>query len=147
MRTINQAGLDIIKKWEGCELTAYQDGGGVWTIGVGHTKDVQEGDEITEDQADVYLQDDLKDAISAVESAVHVFIYDNQFAACTSLAFNIGGGAFTSSTLVKKLNAGDVKGAANEFPRWNKDNGVEVKGLTYRRYGEQQLFLTPDVSC
>jgi lysozyme len=146
MREVNQACLDIIKKWEGCKLEAYDDGGGVWTIGVGHTKGVQKGDTITELQADDFLQEDLSDATAGVQNAVKVMLSDNQFAACVSLAFNIGSGGFAGSTLVKKLNASDYIGAANEFPRWNKDNGVEVKGLTYRRYGEQQLFLTPDTS-
>lgn len=131
-----------IKTAEGLRLTAYKDGGGVWTIGYGHTgSDVREGLTIPLSEAERLLTRDLRVAEGHVNDAVKVKLTQNQFDALVSFVYNVGGGAFRSSTLLKLLNAGDYEGAANQFPRWNKDNGKVVNGLTNRRHEERELFL------
>lgn len=133
----------VIKEAEGLRLEAYKDGGGVWTIGYGHTgKEVKKGLQIDLTAAEAYLTLDLQTAEDAVNKSVKVNLTQNQFDALVSLAYNIGATAFKSSTLVKLLNKGKYDEAAEEFPRWNKDNGKVVDGLTNRRVKERALFLS-----
>ena len=144
-RLINSAGLDIIKRFEGCKLTAYHDVAGIWTIGYGHIKGVYPGLVWTQEQADQALEDDLTGTEMAVESACRgVPTADNEMSAMISLAFNIGTGALRGSTLLAKHRAGDRDGAAHEFLNWNKArvNGVlqPVNGLTRRRIAEFYLY-------
>jgi lysozyme len=141
---INDEGFKLLTTFEGCELKAYDDGGGVWTIGYGHTKGVFEGMSITQAQAEQFLQDDLEKFESFVEDAVKVTVNDDQYSALVCFCFNVGpgNGGFGSSTLLKKLNAGDYKGASGQFLRWNKVNGEPWLGLTRRRLAEQALFLS-----
>lgn len=139
MQTVNK---QAIKTAEGLRLTAYLDTGGVWTIGYGHTGgDVREGLTIPLSEAERLLTRDLRVAEGHVNDAVKVKLTQNQFDALVSFVYNVGGGAFRSSTLLKLLNAGDYDGAANQLPRWNKDNGKVVNGLTNRRREERELFL------
>lgn len=133
---------------EGFSLTVYQDTGGVWTVGYGHKVLPKDGlypytskREITQEEADTFYANDSAIAERAVTNAVRVPLTENQRAALVSLAFNIGAGAFVGSTLVRKLNAGDIAGAADEFLRWVYDNGVRVEGLANRRERERELFL------
>lgn len=142
IRTINDAALQLIKSFEGCRLTAYQDQRGIWTAGFGHTGNVNEGDVITQEQADQYLLGDLQHAESTVGRLVHVDISDNQFGALCSLTYNIGSGNFQSSTMLKLINKDDFADAANEFLKWNHVNGVPNDGLLRRRSAERDLFLT-----
>lgn len=141
---INQKGLELIKKYEGCRLLAYKCPAGVWTIGYGHTADVKSGMAITKADAERLLLQDLKRFEEGVEALVKVPLTSNQFSALVSFAFNCGLAALRSSTLLKKLNIGDLNGAAREILRWDKVNKKPVEGLTKRRKEEQQLFLTPD---
>ena len=134
-------GIDLIKKYEGCRLTAYKCPAGVYTIGYGHTKGVKKGVKITQIQAEAYLKQDLVVYENAVSKYVKVPINQNQFDALVSFSFNCGTGALKTSTLLDKLNKKDYKGAASEFLRWNKSNGKVLKGLTNRRKEEQELFL------
>jgi GH24 family phage-related lysozyme (muramidase) len=143
-RQINQAGLDLIKRFEGCKLRAYRDPVGVVTIGYGHTRTARLGQSITNQQAEALLRQDIAEFEDAVESLIDVPLTDNQFAALVSLAFNIGAGALRRSTLRQKLNAGDYSGAAREFLRWDKGGGRVLKGLSRRRYAEMTLFLRAD---
>lgn len=144
-RSVNQAGLELVKAFEGLFLTAYKCPAGVWTIGYGHTGlehndgTVYEGRKITEAEGESLLQYDLGKFAKRVESGATVPLDDNQFAALVSFDFNTGG--FLDSTLRKKLNAGDYGGAAEEFLRWNKADGKELAGLTRRRKSERNLFL------
>ena len=140
--TTSQAGIDLITSFEGCRLTAYQDSVGVWTIGYGHTSGVYQGMTITEEEAIAFLRQDLKTAENAVNNNVTYGINQNQFDALVSFTFNVGTGNFTSSTLLKKLNAGDVNGAANEFDRWIYAGGQVLEGLVRRRAAEKQMFLS-----
>ena len=145
------AGRKAITAHEGNVLTAYPDpatGGEPWTIGVGHTSaaglpKVVKGMRITAAQSDEILSRDLKTFEAGVRSAVKVPLNQNEFDALVSLAFNIGLGAFSKSTLVKKLNAGDRAGAADQFLVWNKAAGKVMKGLSSRRASERSLFLKP----
>lgn len=142
---ISNKGRDFIKGFEKLELKAYPDpgtGGKPWTIGWGHTKGVKPGDQITQAQAEAFLREDLAVFEAAVNSAIKRPMTQSQFDAMVSLAFNIGGANFASSTLVKKFNAGDVQGAAAQFPRWKNANGKEMKGLVRRRAAERELFLS-----
>ncbi|PWJ76387.1 lysozyme [Pseudaminobacter salicylatoxidans] len=154
MRT-SQSGRGDIARREGTVLTAYQDSAGIWTIGTGHTSaagapKVVKGMKISAWEADQILTRDLAAVEGQVSAAVKVPLNQNEFDALVSLCFNIGGGAFKNSTLVRKLNAGDRAGAANQFLVWNKitKNGkkVELRGLTIRRQDERKQFLTPFVT-
>ena len=139
-------GVDLICGFEGLRLKAYDDGVGVWTIGFGTTIypngiRVKKGDTCTEAQAKAYMAHDLKKFESAVNNAVTVPINQNQFDALVSLAYNIGTGAFSKSTLVKKLNAGDIRGAADQFDVWVNAGGKRMQGLANRRAKEKEVFL------
>ncbi|MEG4110174.1 glycoside hydrolase family protein [Microcoleus sp. S13_C5] len=139
---INGEGFKLLTTFEGCELTAYDDGGGVWTIGYGHTgDDVFPGQTISQTQAEELLHLDLEKFESFVEDAVEVEINDNHFSALVCFCFNVGPEAFGDSTLLKLLNQGNYQGAANQFPVWNKVNGEPWLGLTRRRLAERALFL------
>lgn len=140
---ISTNGIDLICSFEGLRLKAYDDGVGVWTIGYGTTvingRKVKKGDTCTLEQAKSYMAQDLKQFESAVNQ-VKVPLNQNQYDALVSLAYNIGVGAFLSSTLFKKLNAKDYKGAAEQFDRWNRAGGKVMRGLTNRRAKERKLF-------
>lgn len=138
----------LIAKFEGLRLKAYQDTGGIWTIGYGSTKDpftglsVREGDVITKDTALSWLKKDIEQRQFAIRKLIKVPVNSNQLAALTSLAYNIGLGAFQTSTLLRLLNQkANIAQVADQFLRWNKVKGVEVKGLTNRRILERELFL------
>lgn len=166
-RSTNKAGVALIKEFEGLRLEAYDDAEpnrkltrdtplssikGTLTIGIGHTgPDVYPGQKITEaaalDLFDIDNDEAEDDVMAAVGSTK---LSGNQFAACVSLAYNIGGGAFNKSTVAKCLRRGDYTGAADAFKRWNKVKDPATKklvvspGLTRRRAAEVALFLTPD---
>ena len=141
------AGLALLKSFEGCKLTAYPDpgtGGEPWTIGWGHTGGVKRGDTCTQAQADAWLLQDLDRFEQAVERLVSVTLTQNQFDALVSFAYNCGQGSLQTSTLLRKLLAGDYAGAQQQFSRWNRANGKEMPGLTRRRAAEAELFGQPD---
>lgn len=141
--SLSPHGAEMIGGFEGLRLTAYRDAVGVLTIGYGHTgADVKPGQRISTATALALLRRDAQSAEAAVERAVKVPLTQGQFDALVSLTFNIGGGALASSTLVRKLNAGDVKGAANQFLRWDKAGGRTLLGLSRRRRAERALFLS-----
>jgi lysozyme len=139
------AAFDHLATWEGLRLTSYRDGGGVWTIGYGHTgPDVYAGKTISLEEAKRLAAVDIEEASGAVNSGVKVELTQNQFDALVSLTYNIGNTAFLRSTCLKKLNVGDYNGAAEALTWWNKDNGKVIPGLVNRRKAEKELFLTPD---
>ena len=137
---ISKNGLDLIKQFESLQLKAYKCSANVWTIGYGHTKNVKEGDRISQDQANCFLMQDLYSVERAIIRLVKVKLNQNQFDALCSLIFNIGISAFKKSTLLAKLNNGDYIGAAEQFRRWNKVNNVVMAGLVRRRQAEEDLF-------
>ena len=144
----NDAGVSLIKEFEGLRGAAYMDAVGVWTIGYGHTAAAGEphpyaGLIISVAQSEAILKKDLVKYERAVADAVTVPLNENQFAALVSFTFNLGPGNLRKSTLLKKLNAGDYAGAAEQFKYWNKAGGKVLAGLTRRRAAERDLFLKP----
>ena len=140
---INDAGLRLIKSFEGCKLTAYRDIVGVLTIGYGTTGDkVKVGMKISQLDADEMLMDRLEEEFEpGVESLVEKDLTENQFSALVSFAYNLGLGALGRSTLLKLVKAGDMDGAAEEFVKWSMAGGKQVAGLLRRREAEKALFL------
>ena len=144
MRT-NRRGIALIQEFESCRLRAYLCPAGVWTIGFGATgPDVYQGLVWTQEQADARFYEDLQRFEREVESLLTFEPTSNEFSALVSFAYNVGVNALAKSTLLRKFNSGDTAGAANEFLRWNKANGVPLAGLTRRRETERDLFLSPD---
>lgn len=144
-RNVNAEGLKLIKQWEGFREKAYKDGGGVWTIGYGHTSaagapTVSYGMRITEDEAERILRKDIDSVEAAVERLVKVPLNDNQFATLVSFVYNVGEGAFAKSTLLKKLNAKDYNSVPKELMKWVNDNGKKIEGLVNRRAAEAGLW-------
>jgi lysozyme len=138
----SEAGLDHIEQSEGIRYTAYLDTGGVWTIGVGHTgPEVVKGLRATDEQVRAWLEEDVREAEDAVNRLVKVELTQNQFDMLVSFVFNVGEGQFKKSTMLKLINAGDMEGAAAQFPRWCYDNGKMIQGLLNRRLAEQKIFL------
>lgn len=134
-------GVHDIEGYEGTKLKAYKDTGGIWTIATGHTgPEVCEGLTCTPTQATRWLREDLKEAEDAVNRMVKVPLTQGQFDALVSFTFNLGETQVSGSTLLRKLNAGDYDGAANEFRRWVYDDGKIQPGLVKRRYGEKARF-------
>ncbi len=143
---ISQVGINLITSFEDLRLAAYDDGVGVWTIGYGTTVypngiRVKRGDSCTKVQAMSFFQHDLRRFEALINQAVKVVVNQNQFDALVSLAYNIGEAAFKGSTLVKQLNAGNSKAAADQFTVWNKGKGKVLGGLVRRRAAERALFL------
>jgi len=142
-RHINEAGISLIKKFEGLSLKAYLCPANVLTIGYGHvSSSIKQGDVITQAEADEFLSSDLSKFCKGVEDCVKVPITDNQFASLVSFAYNVGISALRNSTLLKKLNAKDYEGAGDEFLRWTKAGGKTLPGLVNRRAAERKLFIT-----
>lgn len=147
---ISQKGAALIKSFESClqpipgGYQAYLDPVHVLTIGWGHTNDngtqFNASSVWTQAQCDTEFLSDMAIFERAVSSLITVPLNQNQFDALVSFTFNVGKGNLAQSTLLKKLNAGDYAGAAQEFPRWNKASGKVLAGLTRRRVAEAQLF-------
>lgn len=138
----SEKGLEIIKRFEGLELKSYLCPANVWTVGYGHTKTAKEGMDITESKAEELLREDIRMFEEGVQKAVEVKLDQEQFDALVSFTFNVGLGAFRASTLRRKLNKSDYKGAANEFKKWKFANGRILSGLVRRRKAEADLFTT-----
>jgi lysozyme len=145
-RQINDAGLTLVKHFEGFYGDAYRDEVGVWTIGYGHTglqhKDgtVFRGRTVTRAEADQLLQYDMHQFEARVSALVSVPLNDNEFSALVSFDFNTGG--LSNSTLRALLNRDDREAAADQFLRWNRAGGRVLAGLTRRRQSERNLFLS-----
>lgn len=146
---IGRMGEALIKSFENCKLVAYQDDGGVWTIGWGHTgSDVHPGLKITQAQADALFDRDIARFERDVTSLLTATVTQNQFDALLSFAYNCGSDidadtkaeGLGDSTLLRLVNAYRFEEAAKEFPKWCKDNGKIVNGLLRRRNAEAALF-------
>jgi len=172
LRDVPQDAIELIKAFEGIPdgdpstvgLDAYICPAGVWTIGWGHA--IMDGGVqltglgrkararalypggITRDQAQALLHGDLVPRAASLSSVLRVAVNDGQFGALMALVFNIGAGNLAASTLLRKLNAGDLAGAAEQFMAWDKArvNGVlqPLAGLTRRRRAERALFRGED---
>ena len=143
---ISPEGLALIKKFEGCELEAYQCSAGVWTIGYGHTKGVEEGMTITKDQAEQMLLEELVEYEVAVEEAVDNQLDQCMFDALVSWTYNLGPTNLNNSTMLKVVNAGQYDDVPAQIKRWNKAGGKVLEGLVRRREAEALLFEGKDWS-
>jgi lysozyme len=148
-------GLDLLEQWEGSESKAYKDSAGLLTIGVGHllTKSelssgkitikgvpVKYADGLTQQQITDLLAQDVQPAENAVNNGVKVKLNQNQFDALVSFTFNVGTGAFNSSTLLKLLNQGQYDQVPTQLLRWTRAGGQVVQGLVNRRNNEIKLW-------
>lgn len=137
--TISDKGLDLIKSFEGCRLTAYKCPAGVWTIGWGHTGDVYEGQTITQAQADQMLREDMGAYERKVTKYEGIYHWNqNEFDALTSFAYNVGS--------IDQLTANGTRSRdviADKLLAYNRGGGRVLAGLTRRRQAERELFLTP----
>lgn len=153
---MTQAGFDLIKAFESCWLTAYQDEVGIWTLGWGRARGIQPGQACTQSQANQWLIEDVSEAESDVLGCLgEMPVNDNQLSALISFVYNVGLGETgvksgfehlihgEPSTLLKLLLQGDFKDAANEFLIWSHAGGEVVPGLLRRRKAERDLFLKP----
>lgn len=148
-RSVNAAGLAIIRGFEALRLTTYYDGNGNLTVGWGHkvlpSDNIQPGDTITAARASALFQSDVAQNAAWLEKDLEgIEVNDNQFSALLSLEFNIGEGRFENSALLEDLEDGDFDSAANEILRWRMVGGVISDGLVRRRKAERELFLTPE---
>lgn len=145
MRKLSQAGLDLIKRFEGLRLTAYRCPAGVLTIGYGWThpidgKPISAGTKITLEKAEELLEKGVAPYCAAVEKSCPSAT-DNQFAAMTSLCYNIGPAAFAKSSVARYHAGGEFKRAADAFMMWTKGGGKTLPGLVRRREAERALYL------
>ncbi|MDT8208195.1 lysozyme [Serratia marcescens] len=144
---ISKNGIELIKRFEGLELEAYQDSVGVWTIGYGWTqavdgKKIAPGMKIDQATADRLLKCGVVQYEQGVNQLVKVRITQGQFDALVSFAYNLGLRSLSTSTLLRKLNNGDTQGAADEFGRWVNAGGKRLDGLVTRRAAERRMFLS-----
>ena len=138
---VSQECIDLVKFFEGFEPRAYLCPANVWTIGYGRTKNVKEGDELTELQAERDLLEELDEFAEQVLNTVKISLDQNELDALTSWTYNLGVGNLQSSTLLKKLNSGDKNSVPSEMIRWNKAAGKVLAGLTRRREAEAKLWV------
>lgn len=138
---LSVAGLGLIKGFEGTEYRAYLDSAKVPTICTGSTRGVLIGQHATPAECEHRLVQDSSYAGKAVARCTAAKLSQEQYDAVVSFTFNVGGGAYCRSTLVRKLNAGDCRGAGAEFLRWDYAAGKRLRGLTTRRKAESTLFL------
>ena len=137
---ISQEGLSLIKKFERCELEAYKCAAGVWTKGYGSTKDVKEGDTLTQEEADDLLLHEMSEYEGYINDAVTVDLKQNQFDSLVSWVFNLGPANLKASTMLKVLNNKDFDDVPGQIKRWNKAGGKVLQGLIRRREAEALLF-------
>lgn len=131
---------DFVKQFEGRELKAYRCSANRLTIGYGHTKGVQEGDEISPAEAEQLLVEDLAAIADDLNRLVNVPVSEGQYIALLSLAFNVGASAVKKSTLLFHLNHKRYDEAAEEFDKWIYAGGKPSEGLKRRRAAERKLF-------
>ena len=143
---ISEEGKALIKKFEGCKLEAYKCQAGVWSIGFGYTKGVQEGDVWSQDHAEYMLDVELEEYEGYINDLVDVELEQHQFDSLTSWVYNLGSRNLISSTLLIKLNGGLYDEIPHEIKRWNKVNGEISEGLVRRRLAEALLFENKDWS-
>ena len=149
-REIDQDGLDLVKSFEGLKTRAYRCPAGVWTIGYGHTRGVRPGMEVTEEEAEDLLRKDMAESAQYVEQIVTVPLNAHQFSALVSFVFNAGQGSLESSTLLRRLNAGEYDAVPSELAKWvkatdpNTGQKVSLAGLVRRRAAEGELWLKSD---
>ncbi len=151
MNTGDKKALEIIKFWEGFEAKAYKDAAGLWTIGWGtlledkpdlYKRFVTNGETISKEEAESLLNNHVSKDLQAIKELIKVDTTKNQIEALKSFVYNVGIGNFKTSTLLKKINAGDKQGAGEEFRKWIYAGGQKLNGLIKRREEERKLFLS-----
>ena len=142
---ISDNGIDLVVQYEGLRLESYKCPAGVWTIGIGTTKikgaPVRRGQKCTKEQAYEYFRDHLEEEVYPCLESLNVELNQNQFDALCSFIYNVGVGAFNSSTLKRFLQKGDYVATSMQFRLWCKAGGKVLKGLVKRRRSEASLFL------
>lgn len=144
---VNAEGYALIKRFEGCRLTAYRCPSNVATIGYGNTfyedgTKVKDGDVITQQRAEELAKFIIDQFAVSIAPFIKQPLNENQFSACVSLAYNIGTGGFKRSSVFKKLNVNPLDATiADSFRLWNKGGGKVLKGLVNRREAEIQLYF------
>ena len=149
--TVSQDCIELVKKFEGLHkvkddgmVHAYRCPAGKWTCGFGGTRGVRSGDTWTKEYSEMRLIEDLEEHGKIVKKYVNVPLTQSQYDALTSFVFNLGGGAFRSSTLLKKLNKGMYDDCPEQIMRWNKAKVdgklTPLRGLTRRRTAEAAIF-------
>ncbi|MFJ5536015.1 lysozyme [Vreelandella titanicae] len=131
----------VVSYYEGYQPTAYRDPVGLPTICFGHTTTARMGQTLSQERCTQLLQADLGHAFSAVDRRAQVDLPPPTRAALASFVYNVGEGAFARSTLLRKLNAGDLRGACHELSRWVYAGGRKLNGLVKRRATERELCL------
>lgn len=136
-------GIELIKRFEGCRLGSYRCPAGVWTIGYGHTKGVKPGQRITQEEAERLLREDAAKIESGVRAALgSVQLADCKIDALVSFAFNVGVGAFGTSTLARKVKVNpDDASIRSEFLRWVFAGRKRLQGLVRRREEEAKMYF------
>ena len=148
MKSAIDLAIEMIKQFEGCRLSAYRCPAGVWTIGWGETLGVKEGDVWTQEQADAVLRRRIGQFLLATLRRcpqLHAEVV-GRLAACTSLAYNIGVGAFGASSVRRKTTRRDYQGGADAFLLWDKAAGRVLRGLTLRRQAERLRYLSDEAA-
>ena len=152
MRQIPKEALDLIRRFEGLRLKAYNDPSGILTIGYGHTRTAREGMTISRNEAERLLMEDAAYAASIVEKSVNVPLTDGQFAALIDFVFNVGAGAKgiksgfvmlkdgSPSTLLKELNSCNYDAVPEQLLKWTRAGGAVLQGLVKRRKAEIELW-------
>ncbi len=149
---MNAAGIELLKSFEGCKLTAYRCPANVWTIGYGITTGaisgfkVVKGLTITEEKAEELLMVALQKYEAAVDKHVKVKLNANQRSALASFCYNIGVSGFARSSAVRVLNQDDYDAVPAKMALWNKAKGKVLRGLVRRRKAEGELFMRPPVA-
>jgi lysozyme len=133
--------IALVKEFEGLQLHAYDDGVGNWTIGWGHTRGVHRGQRISEQDAEIFLKQDLEEAARDVRQFIEVPLTQGMFDALTSFDFNLGAFNLRRSTLRKLINERDYILASHEFQKWDMAGHHHLPGLERRRDAEAALFL------
>ena len=141
---ISEDGLELIKKFEGCETTAYQDSVGVWTIGFGHTKGVEEGQTCSVEDAESMLADEMDEYEGYINNMVKVDLQQHEFDALVAWVYNLGPTNLGESTMLKVLNGGQFDRVPDEMNRWTRAGGEILEGLVRRRQAESLMFQNLD---
>jgi len=141
---ISEDGLELIKKFEGCETSAYQDSVGVWTIGFGHTKDVEEGQTCSIEDAESMLADEMDEYEGYINNMVKVDLQQHEFDSLVAWVYNLGPTNLGESTMLKVLNGGQFDRVPNEMNRWTRAGGEILEGLVRRRQAESLMFQNLD---
>lgn len=134
--------IALVGSFEGLRTYAYRDPVGIPTICFGETRGVEMGDKATVDECKTMLGNRLVEFSAGVDKCLKVYVPDQPYTAFVSFSYNVGNGAFCSSTLARKANAGDLVGACNELPKWVKAKGITLPGLVKRRADERALCLS-----